>query len=151
MFCYFLADGSKAHITALDNEQSALDKLTARFELCGMPQRLTTVCESMDKLTFPEQSFVLLWAEGSAYIIGIEKALSLWKPLLQSQGYLMVSDMVWRTATPSVGSIEFWNSEYPDIQLVETRIEQMELAGYRVVQHFEQSEQVWSNYYSALA
>lgn len=145
-----LAKYSKAKITALDNEQSALDSLMQRFKQDGIPERLETVCESMSKLPFPKESFDLIWAEGSAYIIGVEKALALWKPTLKKQGYLMFSDMVWRTETPNKKSVEFWSQEYPDIQLVNTRLEQIEQAGYKVITHFPQSKEAWLNYYIPL-
>lgn len=145
-----LAENSEANLTAVDNEQSALDRLTQRFEQLGLSDRLETVNASMTELPFSKQSFDLIWAEGSAYIMGIENALSEWKPFLCDQGYLMISDMVWRTDEPSKESNELWYQEYPDIQLVQTRLEQMKKAGYRIVDHFSQSEESWLNYYGPL-
>lgn len=145
-----LAEHSEANITAIDNEQSALDRLTQRFEQQGISNQLETVCVSMTELPFPKGSFDLIWAEGSAYIMGVENALAEWKSFLREKGYLVISDMVWRTDAPSKESIEFWNHEYPDIQLVQTRIEQIKKAGYRIVDHFPQSEEAWLNYYGPL-
>ena len=116
-----------------------------------MSERLEIICENMAELSLPEESFDLLWAEGSAYIIGVEKSLQLWRPFLKKRGYLVLSDLVWRTDKPSDKSIEFWSKEYPDMQLVQTRIEQMEKAGYRVIEHFSQSKEAWSNYYIPLS
>ncbi len=146
-----LAEQSQANITAIDNEQSALDSLYERFKQQGMSSRLNTVCASMTELPFEKESFDLIWAEGSAYIMGVEKALAEWKTFLKKPGYLMLSDMVWRTTTPSQESIDFWNQGYPDIQLVETRVEQITRAGYRVVEHFAMSETAWMNYYGPLS
>jgi len=146
-----LAEYSQAEITAVDNEPSALDRLAQRFKQQGNSERLKTMCASMTELPFAKESFDLIWAEGSAYIMGVVKALTAWKPLLRQQGYLMVSDMVWRTDNPSRESIEFWNNEYPDMQSVQTRIEQMKKCGYQVVEHFPLSEEAWLNYYSPLA
>ena len=146
-----LAQHSNAKITAVDNEQSALDRLVTRFEQQDITERLETVCASMTELPFAKQSFDLIWAEGSAYIMGTEKALIQWRPLLTPQGYLMVSDMVWKSIAPSPESIELWQQEYPDIQLVQTRIKQMQQAGYQVVEHFPMSERSWLNYYNPLA
>ncbi|NOH78626.1 MerR family transcriptional regulator [Vibrio sp. RE86] len=145
-----LAENSQAVITAVDNEQSALDRLTQRFEQQNMSGRLETVCSSMTEMPFEQKTFDLIWAEGSAYIMGVEKALSAWKGLLKDSGHLMISDMVWRTEAPSTESTQFWNQEYPDIQLVETRIKQMEKAGYQVVDHFPMSKEAWLNYYGPL-
>ena len=142
-----LANNSSAKITALDNEQSALDRLEQRFAQLGYSDRLQAVCGSMTELPFEKSSFDLIWSEGSAYVMGLENALRAWKPYLQEQGYLVMSEMVWRTETPSKVCIEFWNQEYSDIQTVPTRIEQMKKAGYRIVEHFSQSEEAWWNYY----
>lgn len=145
-----LAESGSAIITAVDNERSALDRLNQRFEQLGLSSRLETVCASMTELPFDEESFDLIWAEGSAYIMGVEKALSQWKPYLETGGCLMISDMVWHTSQPGSESIEFWNQEYPDIQLVETRLKQMQNAGYRVIGHFALSREAWMNYYGPL-
>lgn len=145
-----LAEHSEAKITAIDNEQSALDRLAHRFEQQGISGRLETLNASMTELPFARESFDLIWAEGSAYIMGVEKALTEWKPLLREPGCLVISDMVWKTDKPGKESIEFWRQEYPDIQLVQTRIEQMQKAGYRVIEHFPMSEQAWINYYGPL-
>ena len=145
-----LAECSRAHITAIDNEQQALDQLIKRFKEQGLSARLETSCTNMAELPFSHESFDLIWSEGSAYIIGIEKALKLWKPVLKNQGYLMISDLVWKTDAPSKQSIEFWRHEYPDIQSVHTRIKQIEKTGYQVVAHFSQSKVAWENYYAPL-
>ncbi|GAL17068.1 transcriptional regulator MerR family [Vibrio maritimus] len=145
-----LAENCDANIAAIDNEQSALDRLTERFQQLGLAERLNTVAASMTELPFAPQSFDLIWAEGSAYIMGVEKALSQWKSLLTDHGYIMLSDMVWKTSTPSEASVEFWNQEYPDIQQVDTRLEQIKNAGYHVVDHFPMSREAWMNYYGPL-
>ncbi|WP_171391793.1 MerR family transcriptional regulator [Vibrio mediterranei] len=146
-----LAEQSNAVITAVDNESTALERLSERFAEQGWQDRLETVSASMTELPFDKQSFDLIWAEGSAYIMGIEKALMDWKPLLEQEGYLMVSDMVWKTASPSDESKQFWSHEYPDIQLVETRLAQMKKAGYKVVDDFALSQSGWMNYYGPLS
>ncbi|MCG9662986.1 MerR family transcriptional regulator [Vibrio mediterranei] len=145
-----LAEQSNAVITAVDNESTALERLSERFAEQGWQDRLKTVTASMTELPFDKQSFELIWAEGSAYIMGIEKALMDWKPLLKQEGYLMVSDMVWKTTSPSDESKQFWSHEYPDIQLVETRLAQMKKAGYKVVDDFALSQSGWMNYYGPL-
>ena len=116
----------------------------------GLSDRLETVNASMADLPFSEQSFDLVWAEGSAYVIGVENALAGWKPLLRADGCLVFSDMVWRTDTPDRESIDFWREEYTDMQSVPARVAQIETAGYRLVEHFPISDRAWSNYYESL-
>lgn len=145
-----LAENSDALVTALDNEQSALVKLENRFKKLGMTDRLKTVNASMADLPFAKNSFDLIWAEGSAYIIGVEKALEKWKPYLTEQGHLVFSDLVWHTDTPSDEAVQKWREEYPDMQDVETRLDQMKKAGYQICDNFRVSNEAWMNYYGPL-
>ncbi len=145
-----LAKYSQAQITAIDNEQPALDRLVQNFKKQGLSARLETCCSNMAELPFSNESFDLVWSEGSAYIIGVEKALMLWRPIIKNKGYLMISDLVWKTNSPSAQSIEFWNHQYPDIQSVDTRIKQIAKAGYQVIANFPQSKAAWLNYYNPL-
>ncbi|TKB44820.1 MerR family transcriptional regulator [Thalassotalea mangrovi] len=145
-----LAKETSAKITALDNEQTALERLSDRFTQHGIANRLQVVCENMSKLPFAPESFDLVWAEGSAYVIGVQAALIEWQMVIQKQGYLLLSDLVWYTDNPNERSVTFWQQEYPDMQSVETRIAQMEKAGYQVISHFPQSKRAWLNYYKPL-
>lgn len=145
-----LAKLSSAKVTALDNEQSALDSLEQDFKRQGLSGQLETINASMTELPFSKGKFDLIWAEGSAYIIGVEKALAQWRAFLSEHGYLVISDLVWRTDKPSQECLEFWQQEYPDIQSVQTRIKQMQKIGYRVISQFSQSKEAWSNYYEPL-
>lgn len=145
-----LAKNSDARIWALDNEQSALDSLEDRFRELGMSDRLKTINASMAELPFDKNSFDLIWAEGSAYIIGVENALEVWKPYLSDHGYLVFSDLVWHRDTRSDEAVQKWRGEYPDMQDVETRLDQMKKAGYQICSHFSGSIEAWMNYYGPL-
>ncbi len=145
-----LANNTVASITTVDNEESALTSLKERFEADGLGSRLDTVCASMTELPFNEASFDLIWAEGSAYIMGVTKALSQWRPLLDDEGILMISDLVWLTDTPNEEAVAFWKNQYPDMQTVAVRVKQMETAGYEVINSFTLSRQAWQSYYEPL-
>ncbi|PMG01861.1 methyltransferase [Vibrio breoganii] len=145
-----LANNTQAAITVVDNEQSALDRLVERFTEDGLNDRIKPVCASMTDLPFEPKGFDLIWAEGSAYIMGVESALKEWRPLLEHNGVMMLSDLVWFTDTPTSEAQAFWKGEYPDMVSVETRLEQIKAAGYKVVEHFPLSQQAWENYYLPL-
>ncbi|ADN75979.1 transcriptional regulator, MerR family [Ferrimonas balearica DSM 9799] len=145
-----LASDTQATITAVDNEPSALARLTEMLQQAGLAERVEPVCASMTDLPFEPGSFDLIWAEGSAYIMGVSKALSQWRPLLQDGGILMLSDMVWLTDERSEAAEAFFAQEYPDMQSVDTRLAQAEAAGYQVVDHFALSQAAWDNYYQPL-
>lgn len=139
-----------AHIVATDNEQSALDEVEDKIKQNNMGERVSTQCISMTELSFGEEKFDVIWAEASAYVMGIENALEKWKSLISEDGALVFSDLVWLTETPSKEAIKHWKSDYPDMQTVDTRKLQIEKAGYKLQRTFTLSEQAWKNYYEPL-
>ncbi|MEZ9710800.1 methyltransferase domain-containing protein [Vibrio breoganii] len=145
-----LANNTHAQITAVDNEQSALDRLSERFAQEGQTDRINPVCASMTDLPFERGSFDLIWAEGSAYIMGVETALKQWRPVLKNDGVIMFSDLVWFTEDRTAEAEAFWKGEYPDMQSIDTRLKQIKVAGYTIVDHFPLSRQAWKNYFLPL-
>lgn len=145
-----LAQHTQAEIVAVDNEQSALDKLGQRLAEQGLDARVTLSCASMTELPFSPASFDCIWSEAAAYIMGTEQALIQWRPLLKDTGHMVLSDLVWLTGAPSRDAAEFWNGEYPDMQTVEKRLSQIRQAGFKVIDHFTLSEQAWDDYYQPL-
>ncbi len=142
-----LLNNSEAHLTAIDNEQVALDNL---HKVTDSTERLTTVCADMNALPFEPNSFDLIWSEGSAYIMGVENALKAWRSLLTDDGILVVSDLVWAVDSPDAESHLFWQKEYPDMTTVEVRVQQAKQAGYEVLETFPISDDAWDKYYLPL-
>ena len=145
-----IAAQTDAQVIATDNEPDALKQLEQRIMQEGLSGQVSTLCASMTELPFAPESFDLLWAEGSAYIMGVEKALQQWQPLLQPGGYLVISDLVWLTETPSPEAIAFWQQEYPDMQPLKQRLHQIEHSGFLLQEHFPLSKEAWQNYYQPL-
>lgn len=146
-----LAQHSEAIITAVDNEEYALENLSSMMDKLGAKSRISTVCANMANLPFESHQFDLIWSEASAYIMGVENAFKQWRNLLTEHGYLVLSDLVWSTETPSPDLTAFWAKEYPDMTTSEQRILQAEQAGYQLVETFPISQQAWDNYYLPLA
>ncbi|GIU22384.1 MerR family transcriptional regulator [Shewanella schlegeliana] len=144
-----LAQHSVFTITALDNDESSLNSLNKSLDK-ALKQRVNTVCASMTELPFEPCQFDVIWCEGGAYIMGVEQALKDWKPYIKAQGYLVLSDLVWSSDTPSDELREFWLQEYPDMVSAKQRIEQAKQAGYELIDSFPLSEQAWSDYYAPL-
>jgi len=145
-----LVSHSDAHITAVDNDQPALTFLENTLAQQEQKERVTTVCADMAKLPFTEQSFDVVWAECSAYIIGVEQALKNWHKLLKTDGILVLSDLVWRTSEPSDEAKSFWQGEYPDMKYAEERAKQAQALGYEVLGSFPISDGAWDDYYLPL-
>lgn len=146
----YLAEHTKAQVTAVDNEQSALDSLQQIIRHKQLSESVTTVCASMTDMPFKQHGFDLVWAENSAYIIGFEKALTDWQSLLAPKGLMMVSDAVWLTEDPSHEVRDFWQREYPEIAHIDQRLVQIADAGLELIAHFTLSKGAWDNYYVPL-
>ncbi|QTH73544.1 MerR family transcriptional regulator [Pseudoalteromonas xiamenensis] len=145
-----LAKFSDAHIVAIDNEQSALDRLSAKIALLSLDARISTHCMSMTDLEFADGRFDLIWAEASIYVMGVQNALQQWKRVLNENGCIVFSDLVWLSEQRSDAAQMFWNGEYPDMQNVATRISLIEKAGYQIIESFTLSENAWKQYYVPL-
>lgn len=145
-----IAAQTDAQVIATDNEPDALKQLEQRIMQEGLSAQVSTLCASMTDLPFAPERFDLLWAEGSAYIMGVEKALQQWQPLLQIGGYLVISDLVWFTENPSPEAVTFWQQEYPDMQPLNRRLQQIEQSGFVLQDHFSLSPEAWHNYYQPL-
>lgn len=146
----FLAKNTAFNLTALDNDEYSLSCLKEKVKENALDHRVTSICASMTALPFERGQFDVLWAESCAYIMGVEHALNSWKPYLKSDGYLVISDLVWLTNNPDAEALEFWQQNYPDMATSEHRIKEMMKAGYEVIENFTQSEQSWRNYLEPL-
>lgn len=145
-----LAMNSTASITAVDNEEFALELLMKKMCSQSLEHRVSILCANMENLPCELASYDLIWSEGSAYIMGVEKALKAWRPFLKEEGVLVFSDAVWSVEKPNQESLDFWQQEYPDMTTVAVRIKQAEATGYELIETFSLSEEAWQFYYRPL-
>jgi SAM-dependent methyltransferase len=145
-----LAESTAARITATDTAEGALDRLRARAAERGLGGRVEVRTVDMAQLEAPDRPRDVIWAEGSAYIIGVERAMRDWKRLLRPGGVLVFSEMVWRTDAPSEDLRAYWASEYPAMTRVPVRLEQAKRARYRVLGHFDMGREAMDSYYQPL-
>jgi ubiquinone/menaquinone biosynthesis C-methylase UbiE len=85
-----LAKLSKGEVVGIDIDQSLLDELNRKIEREGLSNRLETKKCSMFEMDFPDESFDIIWAEGSISVIGFERGLKEWRRLLKLGGFLAV-------------------------------------------------------------
>lgn len=145
-----LAEDTDAHVTAVDIHPPFLATLRARAEERGLGDRITTEAADMGKATSLGAGFDLIWAEGSAYSIGFENALRLWRPLLRPAGCLVVTELAWFVAEPTERARAFFASEYPDMRDEATRIHQARSAGYELLRSFRLPADDWHAFYAGL-
>ena len=87
-----LAKLCNGRIIALDIDEHAVDRLDAKIKKAGLSHRIKTLKRSMVDMNFPEQSFDIIWSEGSIYVVGFENGLREWARFLKPNGFLVVHD-----------------------------------------------------------
>jgi len=145
-----LAAETGGEVTAVDIHQPFLDELDAAALRRGLGNRIRSVNCSMAELPYPDHSFDVIWAEGSACIIGFDTALRSWRRLLAPGGVLVVTECEWTTDTPSPEARAFWDAAYP-LRTAQENVAAAHAAGYRVGAVFPQPDSDWwEEYYTLL-
>lgn len=125
-----LASLSNGQIIGLDVDQSSLDELNKKIEKVGLSDRVRTVKCSMFEIDFANESFDIIWAEGSISTIGFKSGLMEWRRFLKTNGFLVVHD---------------------GIENITDKLKQIPGCGYVLLGHFLLPEDVWcTKYYEPL-
>ncbi len=140
-----------ARITAVEIHAPFVEQMARQARAGGLADRVHTVCGKMEEADVVKGSIDLIWAEGSIYVIGQERALAMWRPWLRPGGSVAFSDLVWWTGDPSQEAVAFWAAEYPDIASEAAIRSRAEAAGYRTVASFRMPKEAHDAYYVPLA
>lgn len=125
-----LARLSNGQVTGLDISQSLLDELIRKIEAASLSDRVKTVKCSLFEMDFPDESFDIIWAEGSIFVIEFERGLKEWRRLLKPKGFLVVHD---------------------EIDNLTKKLKQIPRCGYELLGHFTVTEDMWwREYYCPL-
>jgi ubiquinone/menaquinone biosynthesis C-methylase UbiE len=138
-----LARLSGGHVTGLDIDQSALHELAKRADEEGLADHIQVVHGSMFDMQFKDESFDVIWAEGSMHILGFERALGEWRRFIWPGGFLVVHEMIWLRPDPPAEVVNCPELAYPGIRTVPEYIEQVPAQGYDLVGHFALPEDFW--------
>jgi ubiquinone/menaquinone biosynthesis C-methylase UbiE len=123
-----LARLSRGEILGIDIDQTALDRFTRKIREAELTDRIRVINCSMIEMDFAEESFDIIWSEGSIYAIGFEKGLREWKRSLTPGGFMVIHD-------------EQGN--------VNEKLEQIYSCGYELLGCFRLSKEVWGTEYFA--
>jgi len=125
-----LARLSNGEIIGLDIRQPLLDELKRKIEDACLSDRVKTVKCSLFEMDFPDESFDIIWAEGSISVIGFEQGLKVWRRLLKPGGFLAVHD---------------------GIDDLAKKLKRIPSCGYELLGYFTVTEDTWwREYYSPL-
>ncbi|GAI23797.1 unnamed protein product, partial [marine sediment metagenome] len=123
-----LAKLSNGQIIGLDVNQPSLDRLKRKIEKAGLSDRVKVMKCSMVDMDFPNESFDIIWAEGSIAVIGFKRGLKEWRQFLKPNRFLAVHD--------EIGDI-------PE------KLEQISSCGYDLLEYFTLNDDTWWNEYFA--
>lgn len=138
-------------IIALDNYQPFLEQVKKKVEREKILAKIEFLCQDMREFQFENNSFDLIWAEGSIYIIGFNAGLGKAKLLVKFGGYVVFSDMNWLKEDPPTVVVDFFKSEYPEMMAVKENIELIKKQGFKLVHHFPLDKSAhWEPYYKPL-
>ncbi len=138
-----------ARIIALDNHRPYLAALRRQVDDGGPGERIETVVGDMAAMVFPARSFDLIWCEGAAYILGVPRALELWRPLLRTGGRIALTEAVWLRPDPPDEARTNW-LDYPAMTDVAGVRGQFAGAGYELLGDFVLPSAAWWNYYGPM-
>jgi SAM-dependent methyltransferase len=146
-----LAKISGGKVTGMDNHEPFLEEFKKNIENEGLSGKVDIATGDMSNLPFPKESFDLIWAEGSIYIIGVAEGLKHWKEHLKPNGYIVFTELSWLKDKQPKEVRGFWTSQYPGIRTVEGNIKRIQESGFDVLDTFILPEKDWfDDYYTPL-
>lgn len=174
-----LARATGGTVTALDLHEPFLAQVNQRADEAGLADRVTTLAAPMESVPLPAGSVDLLWAEGSAYVMGFDAALTAWRPLLATgdrhegdrhegdrhrgdqrggdqrggdrRGVAVITEAEWTTPNPAAGAREFWDADYPAMRTTSGNVAAAERLGWDVLATYRLPESDRREYYDPLA
>jgi SAM-dependent methyltransferase len=146
-----LAGLTEGEVVGIDTHQPYLDRLSEKMEQAGLSDRMRAVNSSMFEMDFPDESFDIIWAEGSIYIIGFERGLREWRRFIKPEGFLVVHEMTWLRPKPPQEIHDYWKRLYPGIGMVQEKIDKIDASSYDLLGRFTLPDDAWwHEYYGPL-
>ena len=125
-----LARLSNGTIVGFDIDQSLLNLFVKKIMKLGISDRVKAIKCSIFDMEFPDESFDIIWAEGSISVTGFKKGLQEWKRFLKPNGFVVVHD--------EKGNIE-------------EKLKQISSCGYELLDYFILDEDTWwAEYFAPL-
>jgi len=144
-----LAQELKTKVLAIDNHRPLLDHLDSTAARNGL--EIDTRELSMIDMPFDEESFDLLWAEGSIFIIGLARGLQNFRTYLKPGGYLAFTEISWFVSDPPAEVKTYFNNVYPVIRHADEVRRMAAASGYKVIESFNLPDSAWwDDYYTPM-
>jgi ubiquinone/menaquinone biosynthesis C-methylase UbiE len=146
-----LAQHYQSTVMAVDSSSVFIDELKAHAKQASLEHLIIPIQGDMAKLDWSAGSIDLLWSEGSAYNLGFEQALKVWRPLLANSGIAVISELSWFTDDVPEPATAYWQNAYPIMSTETENIDRVNRSGFSVLSmHRLPSQAWWTNYYEPL-
>ncbi len=146
-----LASACDARVIAIDTHRPYLRQLRTQSDQTRLSARIDTIEASMFALPLRANSVDVVWSEGAVYIIGFERALREWKPLLRRHGCVAATHLSWLRHDAPDAARAFWARHFPAMAPVDENLAIARRSGYAVLEHFTMPESAWwDDYYLPL-
>jgi len=125
-----LASLTNGKIIGIDIDQFLLNILMKKVKETNLTNRIKTIKRSLFNMKFADESFDIVWAEGSIFPIGFRGCLTEWRRIIKPHGFLVLHD---------------------EIGEVENKLALIASCGYDLISHFLISGDIWwTEYYQPL-
>lgn len=146
-----LAELTNGVITAIDVHAPFIRALKQEVSDRGLQKQVRPIVGDMADPPAEPESVDLIWSEGAAYFLGVEEALSRWRPLLRAGGYLAFTEAVWLRDDPPEAVVEMWEQEYPSIAGIQATLAIATRCDYEIQGHFTlPGSDWWDQFYTPM-
>ncbi len=146
-----LANQLQQKVISIDLSEAFVMEVGINAAARNLSHLIEPRCGDMTVLDAAPRSVDLIWAEGSIYCVGFDKALKTWRPYLADGGVVACSELSWLTATPAPEAAAFWKTAYPAARSVAENVIAAELLGYECLHTFVLPPSCWwDEYYTPL-
>ena len=146
-----LGEETGAKVDALDRVPDFLEVLKEQSKKNELTHLIQVHLAEMDKMPFEPETYDLIWSEGAIYNMGFTYGLKNWQSLLKPGGFMVVSEISWTTQDRPKDLTDYWNKNYPEMDMVSAKVKLMEMMGYSSVGAIALPEVGWRNYYEPLS
>jgi ubiquinone/menaquinone biosynthesis C-methylase UbiE len=138
-----LAKLSKGTVIGMDIHQPYLDELERKAKKANLTSQVQILNQSLFEMDFPQESFDIIWSEGSIFLIGFEQGLREWHQYIKPHGFLVVHEMVWLQQDPPQEIKKYLEAAYPGIRQIPENLAIIPQCNYQVIGYFALPEDAW--------
>lgn len=136
-------------VLAIDNHRPVLEHLARDAAREGLDIEIREL--SMIDMPFDEESFDLVWAEGSIFITGLERGMKEFRSLVVPGGYLAFTEMCLFEPEPPTELRRWFDEVYPEVRTVGEVRAMAGSSGWEVVGSFHLPDDAWwDDYYTPM-